>query len=48
MVQAQNINGRVVDGVASPVDGANVVLLRSDSSFVDAAITGTDGIFSFE
>ena len=47
ILQAQNIEGRVVDSLNNPVDGANVVLLRADSSFVDVLITDTAGVFSF-
>ncbi len=47
ILQAQNIEGRVVDSLNNPVDGANVVLLRADSSFVDVQVTDTAGVFSF-
>ena len=45
--QAQGINGRVVAENVTPVDGANVVLMRCDSSFVDIMITDCTGCFSF-
>ncbi len=45
---AQSIGGRVVGKEGNPVDAANVVLLRCDSSFVDVAVTDSCGLFSFE
>lgn len=44
---AQGIGGRVVGSHGEAVRDANVVLQRSDSSFVDVAVTDEAGCFSF-
>lgn len=45
--EAQTIAGKVTDTNARPIDGATVVLQASDSTFIDAVITDTTGIFQF-
>ena len=46
-IQAQNINGRIIDEIAQPLPFANVVLLSlPDSTFVQGAISDADGWFS--
>ena len=46
-IQAQNINGRVIDENAQPLPFANVVLLSMpDSTFVQGAASDADGVFS--
>lgn len=44
---AQGINGRVISSQGEAVRDANVVLQRSDSSFVDVAVTDEAGRFVF-
>lgn len=44
---SQGIGGRVVGSHGEAVRDANVVLQRSDSSFVDVAVTDEAGCFSF-
>ena len=47
VLQAQDICGRVVDTAGVPVSDATVVLQRSDSTYVDMTVTGSEGTFSF-
>ena len=45
---AQTVTGKAVDTEGKPVDAATVILQLTDSTFVDAAITDTAGIFRFD
>ena len=48
-LQAQNINGRIIDEDAQPIPFANVVLLSlPDSTFVQGAVSDADGMFSIQ
>lgn len=48
-IQAQNINGRVIDENAQPLPFANVVLLSlPDSTFIQGAVSDADGSFSIQ
>ncbi len=45
----QGINGRVIDEQSQPMPFANVVLVnRSDSAFIQGAVTKDDGTFTIE
>ena len=39
IIRAQNITGKVVDEQQSPVAFANVVLLKTDSTFVEGTLS---------
>ena len=43
---AQNITGKVVDEYDSPLAYANVILQRSDSTYIDGAVADTSGRFT--
>ena len=46
---AQSISGRVIDEQSQPMPFANVVLVnRSDSAFIQGAVTKDDGTFTIE
>lgn len=45
IVQAQTITGKVVNDEWQPVEGATIIMQTSDSLYVDATISDTDGIF---
>ena len=45
-VTAQTVSGKVTDPAQHPVDGATVVLQMPDSTFIDAAITDSTGVFT--
>ena len=48
-LQAQNINGRIIDENAQPLPFANVVLLSlPDSTFIQGAVSDADGLFSIK
>lgn len=47
VASAQGINGRVMDSSGAPVDGANIVLQRRDSTFVDVVLSDSTGLFAF-
>ena len=48
-LQAQNINGRIIDENAQPLPFANVVLLSlPDSTFVQGAVSDAEGLFSIK
>lgn len=44
---AQSISGKVTDVNAQAIDGATVVLQTADSTFIDAVITDSTGMFLF-
>lgn len=44
---AQTISGKVTDTNAQAIDGATVVLQTADSTFIDAVITDSTGMFLF-
>lgn len=44
---AQSISGKVTDVNAQAIDGATVVLQTADSTFIDAMITDSTGMFLF-
>lgn len=44
---AQTISGKVTDANAQAIDGATVVLQTTDSTFIDAVITDSTGMFLF-
>lgn len=46
-LSAQTVTGKVIDMEQKPVDAATVILQLADSTFADAAITDTAGVFSF-
>ena len=46
-VQSQVISGRVINNVGTAVEGANVVLQSTDSTFVDVVLTDSAGMFTF-
>lgn len=45
---AQTITGRVTDDKQAPIESVTVVMQTLDSTFVDATITGPDGVFSLK
>lgn len=48
-LQAQNINGRIIDESAQPLPFANVVLLSlPDSTFIQGAVSDAEGLFSIK
>lgn len=44
---AQSISGKVIDNLGNPIYAATVILQKSDSTFIEAAITDENGLFSF-
>ena len=48
IIRAQNITGKVVDEQQSPVAFANVVLLKTDSTFVEGTLSWEDGTFQLK
>lgn len=46
LLTAQNITGKVLDEKSQAVEGASVVVQTLDSTFVDVALTASDGSFS--
>lgn len=48
IIRAQNITGKVVDEQQSPVAFANVVLLKTDSTFVEGTLSREDGTFQLK
>ena len=46
-MEAQEISGRVVDCQGQPVELVSVILQRVDSSFVEAAVSDSSGMFRF-
>ncbi|MBR3855715.1 MAG: TonB-dependent receptor [Bacteroidaceae bacterium] len=46
LLTAQNITGKVLDEKSQAVEGASVVVQSLDSTFVDVALTASDGSFS--
>ena len=48
VASAQNVTGRVVDNENRPIDYVNVLLLKSDSTYIVGTLTDTDGVFTFE
>lgn len=47
-VMAQSIRGKVVNAEGLPIEAVTIVLQRSDSSYVDAALSDSLGQFSFQ
>ena len=47
-VSAQNVTGRVVDCEDSPIEGANVILMHTDSTYINVVMSDSCGLFSFE
>lgn len=45
---AQSIMGKVVNAEGLPIEAVTIVLQRSDSSYVDAALSDSTGQFSFQ
>ena len=48
MAMGQTVTGKVTDSEGLGIDGATVVMLDEESSFIEAAITDADGTFTFE
>ncbi|WP_099465659.1 outer membrane beta-barrel family protein [Parabacteroides provencensis] len=47
ILTAQNIHGKIVDNQKQPIDGATIVLQTLDSTYVDAVISDSLGLFCF-
>ena len=47
-MQAQNINGKIVDETNQSVPFANVVQMSQDSAFLSGCVTDENGAFSME
>jgi endonuclease III len=45
--KAQSITGKIGDNEGHPIDAASIILLRSDSTFVEATLSNPDGSFTF-
>ena len=45
--KAQSITGKIGDNEGRPIDAASIILLRPDSTFVEATLSNPDGSFTF-
>ena len=48
VLEAQQVEGRVIDAARNPIEAATVVLQARDSSFVGATVTDSLGFFRFD
>lgn len=46
IINAQTITGKITDNEQNPIEGATVVLLAIDSTYLGASISDTNGIFT--